>query len=749
MVESGVSHRAVARLGALTLGSGRVIEAGVGAKAANLDRAAVAGIAVPIGFVAAHRQPTVLGREELAILGVEPLAVRSAFSAEDSVGSALAGYFDTVLGVEPEPKAILSAVEQVRGSAARLAATSVVDIEHMRLDVLVMRQVDAAHSGVVFTQSQFEDDLVNVTEGLADQLVSGEVGGESLLLPKLRRFERAPRALTPWQRRLADLLRAVRAEFGEGDWDIEWADDGETCWLIQIRPITAAPARNETFTIANHKEILPELPSVLMTSIIESASFDLMEHYRAADPRLPVDRPFIESFAGRPYINLSQLTDLLRRLGLPTRLLSESLGGEPEIIVGLRPKRIVLALPAFARLGVAQLGAVGHARKTESRIDALADRESPDFATTCDGLRGSYIALVTEMSALATAMAGPVSVLRRLGVLDAHIARQRTPGTAMLEDLAPMISMAAKDPALRFDLESGRVPSDAAFRREWDAWIAEHGHRGVYESDIARPRFAEQPEPILRAILHGNLRTGGGAGRQGLGASMLLVALWPLRVAARRPMQARERIRWHAMAAFARLRRRLLELGESAVERGLLSEAEAVFDLNVQELEALDRGEVFSAQQLETRRERIAELSAMRLPDLVHRFDDLTALAGGDLDAGDRNSSGRVFRGVPLTRGTVEGVALRCDEPPERLPDGFEPATTILLARSVDAGWVPIFGQVAGVAVEIGGDLSHGSIILRELGVPAATNLGPMPGIATGDPVRLDATTGMLSAMRS
>ena len=44
------------------------------------------------------------------------------------------------------------------------------------------------------------------------------------------------------------------------------------------------------------------------------------------------------------------------------------------------------------------------------------------------------------------------------------------------------------------------------------------------------------------------------------------------------------------------------------------------------------------------------------------------------------------------------------------------------MARSVDAGWIPTFGLVAGVVVETGGDLSHGSIILREIGLPAITN---------------------------
>ncbi len=723
------------------LGRGRLAAEGVGGKAANLDRAAAAGIPVPPGFVIPHGRSLDVAPSDLVPLGPGPLAVRSAFSVEDRPDSSLAGYFATHLDVMASAGAVRTAAESVRASASGRGLVE----GSPRLDVLVMRQIAPRFAGVVFTQAQFEDDLVNATAGLADRLVSGRDPGETFTLAKRRRFDRVDRSLPDWQQRLATLLRSVRSTFAERDWDIEWADDGETCWLIQIRPITAPPRRNETFTIANHKEILPELPSVLMTSVVQSCAFDLMDHYRAAGPHLPVDRPFIETFAGRPYINLSQLTDLLRRLGLPTALLSSSLGGDPEIVIGLRPHRVLAATPVFVRLGLAQLTAVGHARRTEARIDALARQPMADFGSTVAALRATYILLVTEMSALATAMAGPVSIVRSLGSLDAHIARQRTPGTAMLDDLEPMMDLAADNPSIRSELRAGRVPEDPRFIALWLRWLERHGHRGVFESDIARPRFAERPAPILVAIAQGRRTVSGRSGLGGTEFGRLLTS--PLWFAARRPMAARERIRWHTMQAFAIVRARLLELAERAVVDGLLPEADAVFDLTIDELAALDRGEAFSASRLVERRAERELLEALRLPDLVHRFDDLEELASSS--APNDRVTGGVARGVPLTRGRVEGIALRCSEPPPGLPEGFDAATTVLLARSVDAGWVPIFGSVAAVAVEIGGDLSHGSIILRELGVPAVTNLGPLTGFSTGDRVVLDATSGRLRRLDS
>jgi pyruvate,water dikinase len=56
--------------------------------------------------------------------------------------------------------------------------------------------------------------------------------------------------------------------------------------------------------------------------------------------------------------------------------------------------------------------------------------------------------------------------------------------------------------------------------------------------------------------------------------------------------------------------------------------------------------------------------------------------------------------------------------------------------------------MVSAVAVEMGGDLSHGSIILREIGLPAVTNAaGLRERVATGDRVRLDGSAGTVEVI--
>jgi phosphoenolpyruvate synthase/pyruvate phosphate dikinase len=89
--------------------------------------------------------------------------------------------------------------------------------------------------------------------------------------------------------------------------------------------------------------------------------------------------------------------------------------------------------------------------------------------------------------------------------------------------------------------------------------------------------------------------------------------------------------------------------------------------------------------------------------------------------------------------GTVSGVAPATDGPKSRpvksllrrlgsdhvqaieAPRGVDPY--ILVARSTDPAWTPLFLTAGAIVVEEGGPLSHAAIIARELGLPAVLNV--------------------------
>ncbi|MEM7736145.1 MAG: PEP/pyruvate-binding domain-containing protein [Deinococcota bacterium] len=768
----------------LPLGGNEIKRHTVGSKGKLLDQALRKGLPVPAGVIVLEEawqsleqrdfishldlQPNASVSELIELLQTRglfaPWVVRSCFNVEDGAETSFAGMFTSVLGVDETvlEQAVLDVLASASQTSVNQYRHATKDDAPLRRDILIMPQINAQHAGVAFSDSEYEDDWLNVTDGLADGLLSGKTAGETRKVARLRWLERSQTHLKTedaqaddtdsddaWLTRTQALLRQVRQSFGDKPWDIEWADDGETCYLLQLRPISRSVRRNDVFTIANHKEILPALPSRLMASVIAACAPSLFNYYRQFDPSLPKTRPFIELFRWRPYINLSLMTDMMRHFGLPTRLVTDSIGGDVDEDVGLQPLRLVRKIFVLARLGLAQLLSVPSSRK--ARHDILAKtvpyadagpKDAVSFREILDNLAWVYSRLVREMFSLTAATSAPVSLLRRSGALPLHSASQRTIGTAMLTDLNPIKAYVATRPDLHASLEEGTLPDNPKLNEMWQTYLDKHGHRGVFESDIARPRLREDPAFMLRTLLQPPLGhqteavTLSGRWKSRLTSWRALVTL-PLWWQARRSIAARELLRYDAMKSFAHLRTALLTLADAAIARGQLPDREAIWQLSQDELIALDVGKVYDHAFMTARNQEIDALADIHLPDLLNRFDDLEKYS----PAATRNRTH--FHGISLTTGSVRGRAWCLREPASRLPQGFVSETTILVAPSIDSGWLPAFNLVAGVVVETGGDLSHGSIILRELGLPAVTNAsGVMRGVRTGDVLVLEAGEG-------
>ena len=736
---------------------GRVAALGVGNKAAILDRfehhvpAAVVVLheaweaARASGFVteSADGRVTVTNAPALvrflALPDLGPrVAVRSAFSSEDTSSASLAGYFVSRLEVNAASAAeTAQALADVWGSAHAVTAVR-------RRDVLVMTMVDAAHAGVAFLEADYEDDLVEYTTGLADRLVAGEVAGERFglgrLLPGERkiiatRAEGVPEALDPppFARRLARLLRAVRRRLGDHNWDVEWADDGRRCWLVQVRPITVPPERSEVLSGANLREILPDVPSPFaVDEFVRMMRQGWNSWYRALDPTLPEGRDLVLALHGRLWFNLSLLVDHNRHLGIPTTMTTDGIGGWTGFQVGWRPVRLVRKRQVLRRHARAQLRVRRTIQDAQARVLEIAGAATtaPTFSACIDALEQIDAIGVPAATQAAAALSAPVAFLRRAGTLDEHSAGGRSPGTRMYLDLAALGRRAAHDPQARAALANGTVPTDAAFARDWQAWLDEYGHRGQWETDLATPRFREEPGPILETLALGGYAPNPPPKRSLRG--LLTLPLW---WQARRSIAAREGFRNSGAQAYAVVRGRLLALGERAVASALIPDTDAIWLMSFDELRALDLGRAPSETALETRRAELEAARASQLPLTIRRHEALSADPAGTHDR---------VTGIALCDGDVRGEAWVLLQPSLALPAGRSPSDTVLVARTSSAGWIPTWGLVSGVVVEIGGDLSHGSIILRELAIPAITNAhGATTVFRTGDGVHLRATEGV------
>jgi pyruvate,water dikinase len=102
-----------------------------------------------------------------------------------------------------------------------------------------------------------------------------------------------------------------------------------------------------------------------------------------------------------------------------------------------------------------------------------------------------------------------------------------------------------------------------------------------------------------------------------------------------------------------------------------------------------------------------------------------------------------VLHGTPGSAGLASGPARIV-----RSPEDFHRvrAGDVLVCRFTDPAWTPLFGVVAAVVTEVGGQLSHAAIVAREhripavLGVAVATNT-----LADGEPITVNGTAGTVA----
>jgi pyruvate,water dikinase len=204
----------------------------------------------------------------------------------------------------------------------------------------------------------------------------------------------------------------------------------------------------------------------------------------------------------------------------------------------------------------------------------------------------------------------------------------------------------------------------------------------------------------------------------------------------------RENVKNEAVRAVALVRGLLLETGGRLVSRGILEEAGDIFFLYLEETEAVLRGKAGadSAARVRQRRVEYEKNLAITPPKVIFgRFDP------DDFIADEIDEDVEVFTGLAVCPGVVTGPARVM----LRSGDGHVLPGEIMVAPFTDPGWTPHFLTAAGIVMDLGGLLSHGSIVAREYGIPTVVNVGPATRvIRTGQMVQVDGTRGIVRILR-
>ncbi|MBN1136266.1 MAG: phosphoenolpyruvate synthase, partial [Anaerolineae bacterium] len=198
------------------------------------------------------------------------------------------------------------------------------------------------------------------------------------------------------------------------------------------------------------------------------------------------------------------------------------------------------------------------------------------------------------------------------------------------------------------------------------------------------------------------------------------------------------------------LRRMLYELGRRFVEAGAIAEPGDIYWLERAEVEhgaaALDRGAGLQDLRQHVRRRRAvwrAEKQATPPQQLPPKIRVMGIKVDAFMPVSAEEQTATVLKGVAASPGKVTAPARVLLGPGDfhKMQPG-----DILVAEMTTPAWTPLFAMAAGIVTDVGGPLSHGSIVAREYGIPAVLGTGvATQRIQNGQAITVDGAAGLVS----
>src|SRR5205823_211134 len=100
-------------------------------------------------------------------------------------------------------------------------------------------------------------------------------------------------------------------------------------------------------------------------------------------------------------------------------------------------------------------------------------------------------------------------------------------------------------------------------------------------------------------------------------------------------------------------------------------------------------------------------------PGWLRPLDDQFFSARGMLPPTKSDAITDRLTGIAASPGRITATARVLLDP----TDEFEPGD-VLVTKTVDPGWAPVLSCAGAVVLDIGGLMSHGAVVARELGIP-------------------------------
>jgi len=306
-----------------------------------------------------------------------------------------------------------------------------------------------------------------------------------------------------------------------------------------------------------------------------------------------------------------------------------------------------------------------------------------------------------------------------------------------------------------------------------NGFLGEYGARGLVEIDLGRSRWADDPTPIFDTLRSYLLLEDANAAPDTLfarsaqeaertaqefitrvretkttlpfvaeiRAKLIAAVMRRLRLLA----GLRESPKFYLIRILDAYRRRLLGFGQGMVKDGVLDHADDIFFVSLEALRSFAAGQSIDLRTManERRANYDFERQRRRMPRIILGNGE-TFYEGMPTDAA--HASEDVLVGQAVSPGVVEGVVRVVLDPHHAQLQPGE----ILVCPATDPGWTPLFMTAAGLVMEIGGMVTHGSVVAREYGIPAVVGVHEATTrLRTGERVRVDGSSGQITRVQN
>jgi len=594
--------------------------------------------------------------------------------------------------------------------------------------------------------------------------------------------------------------------------DIEWSIAGEHFWILQARPITTlfpipAPSPEDNalhvYYSWNHRQGMTDVMPPLVIDYWLGI-FDMMQSFGIAFKRLGVTAggiiyldvtPFVRSNWLAPRL-FEGLQDFDKQSVSLLEAVRERRCNELARISLLRGISPIQSLSAIAKLtffaiwtvGIILRGLVSKTyrqvpQRSRQWADKIAQRMIQDIRLESTEHERLRTALKKNNEFVWGAMKQALMLwniyfyrfaLKKLcpesdkefEALERGLPESVT--TTMMLELGDLTNLAYDLPAVMRAISDGqdletirKIEGSEKFVVEFENFLSRYGFRASAEIEFSQPRYHEDPSWLLNSI-RVSLKTGiRGEHRkriEGLqaGAEVAITHLEELAGSARfgsirrrlvRPfalryrsyLSVREVTKYALSQLLAETRRQVLLAGELLKREGSLENAEDVWFYDFDELIlALKKPTERLDIDIVNRRAEYRWHKQLRSPAVI--------TSDGEIPRGDTTADPGVdgLVGIATSGGVAEGIARVIHDPREAT---LEPGE-ILIAPHTDPGWTPLFLNAAGLVTNVGGVMTHGSLVAREYGIPSVVVVEATEKIKSGQQIRVDGYRGVVELLK-